>query len=52
MRAFFKDPATRQYCERLKVAAILWQQIKHTQQAKLYTPQLLKDYQTLITQFQ
>ncbi|MCH4170833.1 MAG: SAP domain-containing protein [Lactobacillus sp.] len=51
VRAFFKDPATRQYCERLKVAAILWQQVKHSPQAKLYMPQLLKDYQTLIAKF-
>lgn len=38
---FFKDPSTKQYQQRLKVAAVLWQIVKRSAKPKCYSPELL-----------
>lgn len=44
VQAFFKDPATAQYAQRLKVAAILWGLVRATAASKSYSHGLLKKY--------
>ena len=44
VRDFFADPATAGYHSRLKVAAILWQQVKRTTAVKKYRHRLLDQY--------
>ena len=45
---FFADPATRQFRPRLKVAAILWQQVKQSTAPKQYVHSLLQAYHEAI----
>ncbi|KRL00280.1 SAP domain-containing protein [Liquorilactobacillus capillatus] len=51
VRAFFQDPATKRYTERLKVAAILWRSVKKSKQEKIYTTVLLDVYATAIRNY-
>ncbi|NVY96727.1 hypothetical protein HU830_06095 [Lactobacillus sp. DCY120] len=44
VRDFFADPQTRQFEQRLQVAANLWQQLKQSPQAKKYRPELLQSF--------
>jgi hypothetical protein len=48
---FFADPQTAVFHDRLKVAAILWQQVKRSTDAKVYRPQLVTQYGPLIAQY-
>ncbi|VTZ82694.1 hypothetical protein LPCP272_00633 [Lacticaseibacillus paracasei] len=45
---FFADPATWQFRPRLKVAAILWQQVKQSTAPKQYVHSLLQAYHEAI----
>lgn len=51
VRDFFADPATAGYHSRLKVAAILWQQVKRTTAVKKYRHRLLDQYRADIRVF-
>lgn len=42
---FFKDSVTIKYEDRLKVAAILWNKVKKSSNSKIYTHNLLQQYQ-------
>ncbi|MDE7056472.1 MAG: SAP domain-containing protein [Lactobacillus sp.] len=45
VRDFFKDSASIKYEDRLKVAAILWNKVKKSSNSKIYTRNLLQQYQ-------
>lgn len=45
VRDFFRDPATKQYSERLKVAAILWRLVRTSHNRKIYSHDLLRQYE-------
>lgn len=45
VRDFFKDSVTIKYEDRLKVAAILWNKVKKSSNSKIYTHNLLQQYQ-------
>lgn len=45
VRDFFRDPATKQYAERLKVAAILWRLVRTSHNRKIYSHDLLRQYE-------
>ncbi|MCI2170850.1 SAP domain-containing protein [Schleiferilactobacillus perolens] len=51
VRDFFADPQTARFHDRLKVAAILWQQVKRSTAVKIYAPALLTQYGTLIAEY-
>ncbi|MCI1892184.1 MAG: hypothetical protein LKI92_08645 [Schleiferilactobacillus harbinensis] len=51
VRDFFTDPQTARFHDRLKVAAILWQQVKRSTAVKIYAPALLTQYGTLIAEY-
>ena len=44
VRDFFKDQATTQYKQRLKVASILWKEVRTSKKGKIYHHDLLKKY--------
>ena len=44
VRAFFKDPATKQYNQRLKVASLLWKKVRMSSDNKVYRHNMLKRY--------
>lgn len=52
VRDFFKDPATKQYQERLKVAAVLWKIVRSSDKRKIYCHELLKQYEKEIQYYQ
>lgn len=48
VRTFFKDSATRQYNQRLKVASLLWQKVRLSKDNKIYCHNMLKKYGKVI----
>ena len=51
VRDFFLDPATAQYTDRLKVAALLWKYVKKTKQQKKYSTILLETYAAEVEEY-
>lgn len=51
VRDFFADPATVVFSPRLKVAAILWKNVKRSMTPKRYTHQLLSRYREEIARY-
>ncbi|MBD5805865.1 SAP domain-containing protein [Limosilactobacillus walteri] len=51
VRDFFKDQATTQYKQRLKVASILWKEVRTSKKAKIYHHDLLKKYDRKIKEY-
>lgn len=44
VRDFFKDPATKRYNQRLKVASFLWKKVRMSSANKIYCHDMLKRY--------
>lgn len=44
VRDFFKDPATKQFSQRLKVASLLWKKIRISRGKKVYCHNMLEKY--------
>ncbi|WP_314736980.1 hypothetical protein [Limosilactobacillus urinaemulieris] len=44
VRDFFKDPATKQFSQRLKVASLLWKKVRISQGKKVYCHNMLEKY--------
>lgn len=51
VRDFFEDPATEKYQDRLKVAAILWRIIRYSNNSKIYSHDLLRQYEKKILMY-
>ena len=44
VRNFFKDPATKQFNQRLKVASLLWKKVRISRENKVYCHKMLEKY--------
>lgn len=50
VRDFCADPATNQFPNKLKVAAILWREVRNSTREKVYDTSLLKEFEEKLTQ--
>lgn len=51
VKDFHQDPMSQDYQEPMKVAALLWQKVKNSQDEKVYTSQLLVDYRSELVKY-
>lgn len=51
VKDFCHSPESAAYSQKLKVAAYLWQQVKHSDQPKKYRPELLSQYAVALRSF-
>lgn len=50
VKDFCADPQTAKYRNKLKIAATLWSEVRNSTRAKIYTPDLLKEFSEKIVE--